>query len=474
MVFFRAHNIFDKKFLKSILPFLIPAILQALIDVLINFIDSFLIGSVNTPNHTDNVSALVGVTATQSLIFVGISVIIGAAYGCSTYAAQFFGAEKYRDLQKNNIVRLYLSVVTGLIFMIICFIFQSTLLNLFLNVDGTVGSNDNVGPIALTYAKTYAQYAFWTLPLIGVSYTLIASYRDCKYVLPPFCSSLFVLIIKFAITLPICLSNRDNPDLIINVLGISRLVSYFIIPIFLIIYGYWKKYEFLPRFFIFKDNELVKKVLIKALPLIVNELLWTVAISSQIYSYSKLGGNRLAGAEVSFSINELFFTFSLGLAPIVAALVGHRLGENDLKNAKRDAYRLIIFSGFVSIIIEVLILISAFIVPRYLYSGLTTDAISYARNMLLVLAGFYIFMVINGVIYYILRIGGDIKSVFIVDSISTILINGLGTFLLVEFLSPYIDYDPTIIYLIICASYIIKTTICFYIFQKKRWLRSLV
>ena len=78
----------------------------------------------------------------------------------------------------------------------------------------------------------------------------------------------------------------------------------------------------------------LKAIIIKGLPLMMNEVLWAAGMTAVIQCYSVRGLVVVAGLNIATTITNLFNIIYLQLGACISIVVGQYLGAGDLEKAK--------------------------------------------------------------------------------------------------------------------------------------------
>ena len=90
--------------------------------------------------------------------------------------------------------------------------------------------------------------------------------------------------------------------------------------------------------------DLARKIIVKGMPLLANELLWSLSVTTLMQIYSTRGLNVIAGLNISGTISNLFNVVFISMGIAVAVMVGQALGAGDIARAKSYVWKLIFFS----------------------------------------------------------------------------------------------------------------------------------
>lgn len=145
---------------KSILHLAIPMILGMVVNMIYNITDAYFIGLLN------NTSSLAAITL--ALPFITILMALGELFGTggSTYISRLLGEKDIDGVKKASAVNFYLSLLTGVIFAIICL----PILNPTLHVLGATGE-------AVTPTRDYILPFVIGAPFMVANFTLAQTVR---------------------------------------------------------------------------------------------------------------------------------------------------------------------------------------------------------------------------------------------------------------------------------------------------------
>lgn len=214
--------------------------------------------------------------------------------------------------------------------------------------------------------------------------------------------------------------------------------------------------------------DLVKKILLKGCPLLVNEALWSAGMAMLLQCYSVRGLNVVAGMNISNTIGNLFNVVFIALGSSVSIVVGQLLGANKMEEAKDTDTKLIFFSVMCCVGIgAVMAMISPFFPQIYN----TSDEVRLLAERFIVVAAIFMpqqaFMHAT---YFTLRSGGRTVITFFFDSVFVWII----TIPLAYVLSRYTGLNIVLVYFCCQAIEIIKCIIGFVLVKKGVWLRNIV
>jgi Na+-driven multidrug efflux pump len=206
---------------------------------------------------------------------------------------------------------------------------------------------------------------------------------------------------------------------------------------------------------------------IKAIPLTVNEILWSSGMATLFMFYSTRGKEVMAGMSISGSVADLFFTLFGGMAVATTVLISQELGANQLEEAKHNAYRLLRFAIILAIALGILMFSASFVAINFFnvsdYSKQTAKTFLQIQSFM-----FWIYMT-NAQCFFILRAGGDTKSTLAMDAVFMWLVN-IPVVGLVTYLTKWNVFG---LYLAGQSTDLVKLAFAFSLVKREKWVKNL-
>ncbi|WP_455500392.1 MATE family efflux transporter, partial [Gemmiger sp.] len=213
---------------------------------------------------------------------------------------------------------------------------------------------------------------------------------------------------------------------------------------------------------------LVKNILLRSMPLLVNELMWGAGQAVLLQCYSVRGIQAVAALNICNTIAQIFNEVFLSLGNATAIVVGQELGADRLTGARRTAWRMITLSLTGCVVMGTLLAICAPYIPR-IYN--TEESIRMLATELICMAA--LCMPLYGFAnceYFTLRSGGKTFITFLFDSCFTWVVSVPMAYCLSRFTS----LNIVMIYLFVNGMDSIKCAIGFVLVKKGVWVRNIV
>ncbi|MBO4604400.1 MAG: MATE family efflux transporter [Clostridiales bacterium] len=451
----------DKAYIKRLLLIALPMMVQNGISNFVNLLDNLMIGQVGT-------NALSGVAIANQLIFVFYLVIFGATAGVGIFTAQYKGKgddDGIRYTFRFKIV--FNTIISSLCILILAFL-SPYLINLFLLGEG----NPADAAETLVIGVDYMHIILISLIPIGLSQAYAGTLRDLGATKVPMYSSLCAIFVNLVGNYILIYGHLGLPAMGAAGAAIATVISRFVELAILIIYT-GKHADLFP--FIrgaFKDfkvpMDLAFKFFFKALPLMANETLWSLGMTTinQCYSYRSL--DAVAAFNIESTLWNLMGVAFIAMGEAVGIMMGHILGSGELDEAKEKANKMRWVTVLCGIVFAVIMVCISPFFPL-LYN--TSDEIrAMASGFILIAAVTMPFCAYTHASYFIMRSGGNTIITVIFDSVYTWVV----TVTLAYILSRFTNIDILWLVGIIRSLEFIKCIIAFFFVRSGIWVRNIV
>ena len=396
----------DKAFYKRLFVLMLPIMVQNGITNFVNMLDNIMIGSVGTDEMT-------GVAVTNQLLFVFNLCIFGAVSGAGIFGAQFFGNNDFdgvRHTFRFKILFCGFMSVAGIALFVFC---GEPLINMYMQ--GEQGVTDPAA--TLGYAKDYL-----LIMLIGLlPYTIVQCYsstlREGGHPNLPMFAGVAAVAVNLVFNYILIFGKFGAPRLGVIGAAIATVLSRFAELAIVVIFTHsnTKKYPFIKGSYrsLYVPKILIGKLFIKGLPLMLNETMWAsgVAIVNQCYSVISL--DAVSATNISQTFWNVFSIAYMAVGAAIGIIIGQMLGANELREAKKSAYKMIAFSFFIATIIGVIYIVVAEFIP--LAYNTDPEIRRLSTRLMQITAIAMPFEALTHASYFTLRSGGKMFITFIFD-----------------------------------------------------------
>ncbi len=205
-----------------------------------------------------------------------------------------------------------------------------------------------------------------------------------------------------------------------------------------------------------------------SLPALVNDFAWTFAFSTYSVIMGHMNADVVAASSVATTVRNLCTILCFALGSGASVLLGIRIGEGRLEEAKQDARKSCQVTLIIGILTGVIILLLRPVV--FMCFSLTERAVGYLDFMLWISAYYVVGQAMNTLLIAgVFRAGGDSRFGMICDIIVMWCISvPLG------FLSAFVwKLPPMAVYFILCLDEFWKIPVVYVHYKKFGWLKDI-
>ena len=450
-----------KEFYKKVLFITIPIILQNGITNFVGLLDNIMVGQVGT----DQMS---GVSIVNQLLFVFNLSIFGGISGAGIFTAQYYGKGSHEGVRQTFRFKMITCILVTLIGLAVLIGFEEPLIGMFLHDGSATGNAEDT----LRYGMDYLKVMLVGLLPFAINSAYTSTLRETGETLLPMKAGIAAVLINLCLNYVLIFGNFGAPALGVVGASVATVISRFVECGIVIIWTHThtKKVPFIEGAYrsLYIPLPLVKQILIKGLPLMINEFLWSVGMTLLTQNYSTRGLATVAALNISNTINNVFNVIYIALGSTVAIIVGQHLGANRMEDAKREDTQLIAFSVASCFVVGTVLIMIAPLFPQ-LYN--TTDEVKeIAKNLIYVVA---IMMPMNAFLhasYFTLRSGGKTVITFFFDSVFICCVSVPAAFVLAH----YTQIPIISMFVLVQCIDLIKCVIGFILVKKGVWLQNMV
>ena len=446
----------DKAFYKRVFFITLPILIQNVITNFVSLVDNIMVGSLGT-------EPMSGVAITNQLIFVFSLCIFGAISGAGIFSAQFHGKGDVKGVRDTLRIKIIFVAVMTLIAEAIFIFFGDELIRMFLH-EGKEGID-----IEETFrqAKDYMSVMLLTLPFFAFMQAYSDTLRSTSETVLPMKASIAAVLtnVSFNAIFIFGLSMGVVGAAIATV--IARIVECSIVIVWThankekasFVIGAYRSFRI--------PGSLMKNVMTKGFPLLLNEFLWSMGMTAIVNAYSQHGAEVVAAQSISSTVSNLFNCAFFAFGNAIAIIVGQHLGSGELEKAKRDDKRLLFACVVTCTVVGGIMAIVSPLFPQ-IYN--TTDSVRSLASQFLIVSA--LCMPIHGFAhsaYFTLRSGGKTMITFVFDSGFIWAVSVTVATLLTK----YTDLPVLAIYTIIQLVDIIKIIVSVFLLKSGVWVNNL-
>ena len=458
---FRRKYIGDRNFYKSYIALALPMILQNAVTNLVSFLDNIMVGQLGTEQMS-------GVAIVNQLIFVYNLAVFGAVSAASIFGAQYFGKGNHKGHMYSFRFKLYAALTVTALTILLFVAKGESLISLYL----TDTSGSGATGAALQYGLQYLIIMMAGLIPFAVNQSYATNIKETGQTLLPMIASFVAVGSNAILDYLLIFGIGPFPELGVQGAALATVIARYIEALMIIIWAHShrEKNRYLKGAYTgfgIPTDEL-KAIIIKGLPLMMNEVLWAAGMTAVIQCYSVRGLEVVAGLNIATTITNLFNIIYLQLGACISIVVGQYLGAGELEKAKDADNKMIVFSVFCCVIVAVCMLFMGRFFPQIYNTSEEIRAL--ATRFIAVSAIIMPFCSFSHASYFTLRSGGKTMVTFLFDSVFTWIVVVPTAFLLAHFTGLGI----VSVYFLVQATELIKVVIGYFMVHSNVWLVQMV
>ena len=397
----------DKKFYKMVLTVALPIMVQNGISNFVNLLDNVMVGRLGT-------EAMSGVTIVNQFIFIFNLLIFGALSSAGIFTAQFHGNGDVDGERYTVRFKLILALLSGIAGVLVFLSFDNSLISLFLHE----GSSEGDLAKTLAYGKEYLSVMVIGLVPFAFAQVYASTLRETGKTILPMIAGMISVGVNLVLNYVLIFGHLGAPALGIKGAALATVISRFAELIILIVWTHCHRDNCRFIVGVYRSMHIPRKlmgqIVVRGLPLMLNELFWSVSVTLTNQCYSLRGIEVVAALNIATTISNVFGIIYISLGSAIAIVVGNLLGAGKLEEAKDTDKKMIAFSIMCSVTVGILLICCSGLFP-HAYN--TTDtAKSIASYMIIVYAITMPAHAYVNAAYFTLRSGGKVITTMLFDS----------------------------------------------------------
>lgn len=458
---FKRKFIGTKEFYIYVLGIAVPMIIQNAITNFVSFLDNIMVGQIGTEQMS-------GVAIANQLIFVFNLCIFGGVSGAGIFGTQFFGKGDFEGQKYTFRYKVYICAILTVIAILLGNFLDTELISLYLNDTGSVG---DIG-LALEYGKQYLAIMLIGLIPFAIAQAYVNTIRETGHTFIPMVASMTAVFTNLVLDYCLIFGALGLPALGVRGAAIATVIARFVECIIVVIWTHMNpdKNKFIVGAYrsLRIPANILKDVLKKGTPLMINEMLWSMGMTVIVQCYAVRGLEVVAAQNISSTITNLFNIVYIQLGASIAIVVGQLLGAGKLKEAKEADTKMIFFVVTACMGMSVLMSAVGGLFPQ-IYN--TEDAIKeLATKFIFISAMLMPVCAFCHSTYFTLRSGGKTVVTFIFDSGYTWLI----VIPVAYCLSHFTNWGIVPVFFCVQSMEFVKAIIGFFMVKSNVWLNTIV
>lgn len=440
----------NKQFYLSVLAITLPIAFQNMISYSVNLMDTVMLGKLGEV-------ALSASSLANQMFFIFTVLCYGVGSGAMVLSSQYWGKQDIFAIQKITTIALKVTFVASLLFTAMVFIFPHEIMSIFIKEEAVISAG-----------ASYLRVVCISYLFFGITTTFLVILRSLETVKIAVIiySVSFVVNVFFNYIFIFGKFGVPSYGMVGAAMGtvIARITEFIMVIIYMLFIEKKLCYRF--KMLLLKDKLLFKDIVHYGLPVMLNELLWSMAISFHSIILGHMGSAIVAANSICNVVFQLATSFILGIGNASAVIIGKVVGSNDRDYAKECAHKLMHLYFMVGIISAiVLIIVKNPVISIYDISENTKTV----ANQLMYAYAVTIFCMAYTcpLLMGIFRGSGSTRFAMLVDVGCIWLFVPIGALMAFVF-----QFPPLVVFACLKLDMPVKALICFWYIKGDTWIKN--
>lgn len=441
----------NRRFILDFMALALPIMLQSLTGNILNICDTMMVGKVSSV-------AISAVTVSNKVFMIFSLCTFGIASGISMFMSQYYGADNIVKAKKTYKFGLQACIVVALIFLAALTVMPETLIRIFVK-------GDNIVYLALEYVAVVK----WSYIPFAINQISAVLFRVFKKQRIPMNVSILSVGVNILLNYILIYGKFGVPALGVSGAAAATLISRCVecVTLLVIVLVFNNGKEIFTKGYGALSRNAKLGIMKKTIPLMFNEGIYAIALTLVFRNYCVVNEAYIPAVTVVDNVFDLVNVAFMGCAHAAGIVIGKVLGSGNMEEAKAKSKKLIVLGLIVSLMCSLVVITISGFVPM-LFS-LTGNLFGMATTLLRTKAVFSWGQGYGLTVYFILRAGGDVKAVLLLDG----LFNLYGPFLISTIVTYCTGWPIQIVYMCTEATYLLKIFIATYFYKRGKWCRNL-
>jgi len=388
----------DREFLGRLFQVAMPIALQSLMVTSLNLIDTIMIGQLGE-------TQIAAVALGNQIYFLLMLFLFGVGSGTAVFTAQYWGRKDVPGIRSSVGVSLLFVAAGGSFFTAAAVFFPEHVLRFY--------TTDNA---VITLGSSYLRIVGLSYLCTGLSVTFSTVLRSTNNVRLPLVGTSIALALNTAFNYLLIFGKLGFPALGVEGAAIATACARLVEATIIVGVSYLRREAVAGRlgeFFRF-SRKFLGRFIRTALPVVFNEIGWSLGITMYAAVYARMGTSVLAAYNIADTVSRMAFVVFVGTGNAAAIIIGNRIGAGEGHLASRYARQILTIVPLLGLVAGGIVLSLSPLVP--LLFAVSADVRSMVSAIMRVFSLIIIAKVTNlHIIVGLLRSGGDTRYSLLVD-----------------------------------------------------------
>ena len=451
----------NRAFYRRCLQVAVPIIIQNGITNFVSLLDNIMVGQVGT-------IPMSGVSIVNGLLFVFNLCVFGASSGAGIFTAQFHGSSDQEGIRHTFRFKFFVCLLVSLLGILIFSFGGSTLIGLYLTGEGDAA----LAAGAMAYGLDYLSVMLWGFLPFALTNTYSSTLRETGETFIPMVAGISAVLVNLVLNYVLIFGHFGAPAMGVEGAALATVISRFVE--LAIVAGWTHLHKARNPFIVgafrsvYIPGKLLKAIVIKGMPLLINEFLWASGMALLNQCYSTCGLDVVPAMNISSTLFNLSSVVFLSMGNAVGIIMGQMLGAGNTEDTVRDTNRKLIALSIVSgAVFGSLMGCFSGLFPK-LYN--TTDTVRHLATCLICINAYIMpFNSYTNATYFTLRSGGQTLVTFLFDSCFVWCV----CVPLAYCLSRFTDLSILPLFFICISTDLAKCALGAYMLKQGKWIQNL-
>ncbi|MFO8064987.1 MAG: MATE family efflux transporter [Spirochaetota bacterium] len=397
---FVGEMIADKRFFKTLLRIGWPIAVQHGFITALNTLDILMVGQLGEVE-------IGAVALGNQLFFLVMLFLFGVGSGSAVFVAQYWGQKDVPGIRRSYGFAMLVALPGSLLAAVAVLIFPDLVLRFFTSDEAVVG-------LGVDYVRIIApSYLFMAITIVTG-----AALRGTGEVRLPLRMTVIAIAINAVLNYVFIFGPWVMPALGVKGAALGTVLSRGLEAVLLIGGMVRSRHPMAGalRDYFNIDKEFAGRFVRITLPVVFNEIAWSLGVTMYTVIYARMGTPELAASNIAETVIRLVFVVFMGSAGAAAVMIGQTIGAGDTERAERDARRFLILAPAGGVVLGLVLAGISPVVP--LLYQVSPEVRAMVTRMLLVIAVAVPVKSMNmHAIVGVMRGGGDTRYALVVEAV---------------------------------------------------------